>query len=410
MKVFYSQTTGCTFREIKIIIEEQDKRFFQQGVGNEMKTELHLNEEVITDILEMASELVGIETFFVGVLDENFSIAKVFSKSAESKVEEGLELPRHLSICNLVCDEPLLIPKTAEDKRTANLHVIDDLQIGSYLGTPIRLEHGEMFGTLCAVHPEPYSFSTQEIKTMQRLANIMGSVIDKQQSAVVPEIEGKMLQLDRLALVGQLAAGLAHEIRNPMQSVKGFVQLLFTENETSAEFKKIVLSELDRINQLVSDFLLVTQPTAPKKEKISIGKLMEDTVGLLQGEASLHNVHISFEEEGDIPDISIDPSQMKQVVINLLKNARESIGENGTVQVRVYQSEQSVIIHIKDNGAGIPVPIINKVGDPFFSTKEEGIGLGLTICKTIVREHQGKLIMKNHGNGTLVMIQLPLNI
>ncbi|HWO96644.1 MAG TPA: ATP-binding protein [Bacillus sp. (in: firmicutes)] len=376
-----------------------------------MKTDLHLNEEVITDLLETASDLVGIRTFFVGILDETFSIMKVFSKPNGSRLTDGLELPLDLSVCSMVtCDGPLVIGDTMKDSRTVHLQAIYDTKIGSYLGTPIVLEDGRLFGTLCAVDPDPYEFSESDIKTMKRLANILAAIIDKQQSAVVPEIEAKILQLDKLALVGQLAAGLAHEIRNPMQSVKGFIQLLFDENERSVEFKSIVLSELDRINQLVSDFLLITQPSAPKKESTSISKLMKSTIGFLQSESALHNIHISLEEEEHIPDIAVDPSQMKQVFINLLKNAIEAIGEKGHIRVSIGKSNECVIINIKDSGKGIPVSIINKVGNPFFSTKENGVGLGLSICKTIVREHHGKLVIENHDDGTLIIIQLPLNI
>lgn len=377
-----------------------------------MKTDLHFNEAVIADLLETAGELVGIKTFFVGILlDETFSVVKVFSKPNGSQLIEGFEMPLDLTICNMVtCDGPLAIGDTKKDSRTVHLQVIYDTNIGSYLGTPIVLEDGRLFGTLCAVDPDPYEFGQSDIKTMKRLANILASIIDKQQSTVMPKIEGKILQLDKLALVGQLAAGLAHEIRNPMQSVKGFIQLLFDENEKSIEFKTIVLSELDRINQLVSDFLLITQPSAPKKENASIGKLLKSTIGFLQGESALHNIHISLDEEVHIPDIAIDPAQMKQVFINILKNAIEAIGENGNIHVSIGKSEEWAIIHIKDSGKGIPVSIINKIGNPFFSTKEDGVGLGLSICKTIVREHHGKLTIENHGDGTSVIIQLPLNI
>lgn len=284
-------------------------------------------------------------------------------------------------------------------------------RIGSYLGVPIILEDGHLFGTLCAVDPDPYDFDQNEIKRMKHLGNILSSLIFKEKTTPIPKIDERILRLDKLALVGQLSAGLAHEIRNPMQTVKGFIQHLFNDhNKEVSEYKNIVIDELDRINQLITDFLLVTQPSAPKKEKSSITDIIKETIKFLQNEATLHNIEILFKkEEEEIPDIPFDPAQMRQVFINLIKNAIEAVGENGKITIFVKKNNETITINIKDNGPGIPLSIINMVGNPFFTTKETGVGLGLSICKTIVKEHQGTINIENHKDGTLVYIQLPFD-
>ncbi|TYR80609.1 GHKL domain-containing protein [Priestia megaterium] len=371
-----------------------------------------VNETAITDVLEIGSRLIKSRTLFIGVIDETFSILKVLNQKGGSKLEEGLTLPLDLSVCNLVttCDGQLIIPNTKEDGRTKHLDAIYETHIGSYLGTPIVLENGELFGTLCAVDPSPMDFSENEIASMMQLANVLANIIYKNQQLIVPEWEEKMRHLDKLALVGQLAAGLAHEIRNPMQSVKGFIQFLFEENEKEEQFKHIVLEELNRMNQLINDFLLITQPSAPKKEACSIVNIMNSTIEFLRSEANLYNISINFNEEETLPPVFIDPSQMRQVFLNLIKNAMEAIKFNGYIHISAKKQNGFVLFYIKDSGPGIPVSIINKIGDPFFSTKEQGVGLGLSICQTIIKEHQGMLSIENDDQeGTLVVIQLPLD-
>ncbi|MED3980173.1 ATP-binding protein [Priestia megaterium] len=376
--------------------------------------ERNINEKAVWDVLQMASEVVGSRTLFVGIFDEQFSVMKAFNKEGGSLVEDGLKLPLELAVCNLVtCDEPLVIPNTKRDVRTSNLAIIDGARVGSYLGTPIVLEDGRMFGTLCAVDPDPYQFSESEIQGLNRLAGILSHIIYKNQAAVLPKIEEKILQLDKLALVGQLAAGLAHEIRNPMQSVRGFIQFLFNENEQAEPFQKIVLDELDRMNELINNFLLVTQPTAPKKEIVSIVEVIHDTVAFLKSEAALYNVEMNVRIEGAIPLVSIDPAQMRQVFMNLLKNAIEAMEKKkrGELNLIIKEWEGWALIDIQDTGSGIPLSIINKVGNPFFSTKDgTGMGLGLSICKTIINEHNGKLAIESDENGTVVTVKLPLTL
>lgn len=289
------------------------------------------------------------------------------------------------------------------------MNELKEVEIGSYLGVPITLEDGMLFGTLCAVDRNPYPFNDSEIRTLKKLGNILSALISKQQSEILPKIDEKIIKLDKLALVGQLAAGLAHEIRNPMQSVKGFVQLLFNENKEMAQYKNIVIDELNRINELVSDFLLVTQPSSPKKVKGSIETIIQHTVEFLKSEAAIYNINLSIEICEVVPDFYFDPSQMKQVFINLIKNAIEAVGNNGHIRILINKQGNRISVNIKDSGPGIPLAILNKIEDPFFSTKETGTGLGLTISKTIVKEHEGTIKLENQSDGTLVSVELPLS-
>ncbi|MFC5795314.1 ATP-binding protein [Thalassorhabdus alkalitolerans] len=304
-----------------------------------------------------------------------------------------------------------MINNIQTDERAA--HVKEDLEsisLASYLGVPIILENGELFGTLCASDTEPYDFTEKEIESVKRLANVLSSVISQEQQVTLPVIEDKMKLLDKQAMVGKLAAGLAHEIRNPMQTIKGFIELLFADNKEMAHYHEIVIEELNRLNKLVSDFLLTTQPSAPKKEKISPYELLRQTMYFMESEFHLHNIEFNLLAGNEPPSIYLDPSQMKQVFLNIFKNSIEAIEENGKVDIELTADINWVTVFVKDNGRGIPLSLVNKIGDPFFSTKEEGTGLGLSICKTIIKEHQGSLDIENHPEGgTLVSVRLPIN-
>ncbi len=263
-----------------------------------------------------------------------------------------------------------------------------------------------MFGTVCAIDPEPYAFSKEEIETMEKLSSILSVLLENATKSSYNTVDDKLMRLEKLALLGQLSAGLAHELRNPMQSVKGFVQFLF-EDQTENRFRDIVLTEIDRMDHLIHDFLLVTQPTAPKRGYYDINEIVFETVELIQTEATLHNVELSISVDCDQFDVHVDRAQIKQVMINILKNAIEAVGENGQVTIDVRTlNDKEVTIEIEDNGAGIPIAILGRLGEPFFSTKEGGTGLGLSISKRIIQEHKGSISFENKKSGTKVTISL----
>lgn len=288
------------------------------------------------------------------------------------------------------------------------LESIYSANIGSYLGVPVYLSNGTLFGTVCAIDPDPYAFTSEEIEGMKRVSSILSVIIENATRSSYDTHEDKLMRLEKLALLGQLSAGLAHELRNPMQSVRGFVQFLFEEQ--NHHYKDIVLTELDRMNQLVNDFLMATQPTAPKKEKYVLEEIVEETIELIRGEAHLYNVEVHFAPETKTTLVFVDHSQIKQVLINLLKNAIEAVGEaSGKIIVSTKRiSQEVVVIEVIDNGVGISITIIERLGEPFFSTKDKGTGLGLSISKRIIQEHQGMIEFKNTQAGTKVSVTLPI--
>jgi PAS domain S-box-containing protein len=222
------------------------------------------------------------------------------------------------------------------------------------------------------------------------------------------QTEQLLQKSEKLALLGQMAAGIAHEIRNPLTSIKGFIQL-FKSETYQVEYYDIVLSKLDRINNIVGEFLVLAKPTAAVFAEKDVKELIKDVVTLINTQSILNNVQIFVEFECNLPKISCEENQLKQVILNLLKNAIEAMPNGGNIDVKVnVKAEGKISIQIIDQGIGIPKDRIPTLGEPFYTTKEKGTGLGLMTCYKIIESHSGQLMIESEVNeGTTIEIILP---
>lgn len=223
-------------------------------------------------------------------------------------------------------------------------------------------------------------------------------------------MEDNLRKSEMFHVLGELAAGVAHEIRNPMTSLKGFIQLLEASVEGYTMYFKIILSELDRIESIVNEFLVLAKPQAIQYQYYNVIKIMKDTIDLLSAQAALENVriHTFFSEE--TMNIFCEPNQIKQVFINIVKNAIEVMAGGGNIMIRISQEPDTpfVKVSIRDEGEGIPEERLEKLGQPFYTSKERGTGLGLMVSYKIVKEHGGKIVVDSKvGQGTVFHIYLP---
>ena len=223
------------------------------------------------------------------------------------------------------------------------------------------------------------------------------------------QAEEVMRKWERVSAVGELAAGIAHEIRNPLTTLKGFVQLL-KRGPIKPAFLELMHSELSRIELVTNEFLMLAKPQATNYQSQDLTLILESVITVLNTQAIMSNTHIRMEIKIGRPMINGDINHLKQVFINLLKNAIEAMPEGGEIGVKVLSSDSNkVIIQFIDQGIGIPEEILPKLGEPFYSLKEKGTGLGLTISFKIIKEHQGDLhILSRIGEGTTVIVSLPL--
>ncbi|HLO12120.1 MAG TPA: ATP-binding protein [Pseudoneobacillus sp.] len=206
-------------------------------------------------------------------------------------------------------------------------------------------------------------------------------------------------QSDKLSLVGQLAAGIAHEIRNPLTSLRGFIQLLQYKSEENKDYCHIMLSELDRINLIVGEFLILAKPHMVKFSQKDINSIIRHVGTLIGTQAIINNIHVDYQLAKGLPYISCEENQLKQVIINLIKNAIEAMPDGGTIKVETGKyDENNIFIRVIDEGKGIPSDKLAKLGEPFYTTKENGTGLGLMVCYKIIENHLGQLNVHSELN------------
>jgi PAS domain S-box-containing protein len=213
---------------------------------------------------------------------------------------------------------------------------------------------------------------------------------------------------EKLSLVGQLSASIAHEIRNPLTTLKGFLQLIKGKNEIPENYIEIMLSEMNRIEVITSELLLLAKPQAIEFRNEEIRDILNDVVTLLQSQALMKNIEIIFDYE-NVGSIYCVSNQIKQIFINIIKNAIEAMSESGviTVTMRNYDAH-NIIIEVIDQGCGIPEELASNIGLPFYSTKEKGTGLGMLTTYKLVNDHGGKITFESKvGEGTTFRVTLP---
>jgi len=226
-------------------------------------------------------------------------------------------------------------------------------------------------------------------------------------------LESQMVRNDKLAIVGKISAGVAHEIRNPLTSVRGFTQMLQNQfqregREREQVFTHLMLVEIDRVNLLVHELLLLSKPTTMTIDTASIDEVIRGVFAFVQSEALLHGAIVE-QKLGDTPPVQIDRDMFKQVLLMLVRNALEAMEGTGllTITTRYDKVERMVRMDVSDTGPGIPNYLIDRIFDAFYTTKESGIGLGLPICQRIVTEFGGEIRVLNKGYGATFSVLLP---
>ncbi len=232
----------------------------------------------------------------------------------------------------------------------------------------------------------------------------------------VQELEDDLRQKEKLAAIGDLTAGVAHEIRNPLSSIKGYAtyfKQIFPEDSSEEKAAKIMIEEVDRLNRAIEDLIGVTRSTDVKLAESNISDICSKICFLLEPEARQKRLEIVCKCSEQNPLITqADPDRLRQAILNIALNAMESFSESTADEKKVIldlaKENSSIVITIQDNGSGIPQEILTRVFDPYFTTKSKGTGLGLVMAKNIIDAHNGKLKISSSENGTEVKIYIPV--
>ncbi|RLQ93429.1 ATP-binding protein [Falsibacillus albus] len=232
----------------------------------------------------------------------------------------------------------------------------------------------------------------------------IGRDISQQKSA-----EAMLLKKEKLSVVGEIAAGIAHEIRNPLTSLRGFIQLMYETKSVTKDYLEIMSSEIDRINQIVSELLVLAKPQSKSNALFNFHDALDYVLNVMRHEAMLKGIELKLESSQDA-QIFGDKNQIIQVLINIVKNGIDAMDNGGTIAIQEEIVGNELKVVIIDEGIGIPEDRLNRLGEPFFTLKEKGMGLGLTISNKIIHDHKGTLDINSClGEGTTVQLSLPVS-
>lgn len=393
-------------------------------------------EEILRLVLEGVTKNIGFDRARLYLVDEkrNLLECKMAVGVDEAKIK-GVTLPLDpedsIVARSIFEKEPYIIPDANKDPRV-NPFLKARLNLHSFVVVPL-LARDKALGAIAADHIEPGKNITRETRdAVMTFAQQAGLAIhnasmyqelktfSQQMEAKIQKTtsdlrktEAQLIRSEKLAALGQLAAGIAHEIRNPLTSINILIHA-FTENlppeDSRGEDLKVIEEEVDRINEIVDQFLRFGKPVPPLFERAEVVPIYVEVLQLLKPQ--MEKQGISVKQRFDrLPSLLMDREQIKQVVLNLLLNAVQAMPGGGqlTLSGQASGDDQWVQLSIRDSGVGIPSEDINKLFDPFFSTREGGIGLGLSIVHRIIDEHQGRIeVESSPGKGTVFTLWLPI--
>lgn len=254
-----------------------------------------------------------------------------------------------------------------------------------------------------------YFTSTSPIQK-SKSNEVIGAVAIVQDITELETLRMELNHVERLSLVGQMAAGITHEIRNPMAVVRGFLQLMREKSPPTLDhYYRIVMEELDRANGIINDFLSLAQNRPVESEKCHLHGIIRELTPLLWADANLRGQTIEVKLDDSMPELLLNAKEIKQLILNLSRNAMEAMAEKGQLTLETRMTDQGGLLVVSDTGPGIPPGQREKLFEPFFTTKAKGTGLGLALCLSIVERHGGKITVDStEGQGTSFTVLFPL--
>ena len=261
-----------------------------------------------------------------------------------------------------------------------------------------------------------FTLHLSSVPVCNREGDFMGRVLLMYDLTELKKLEKEVQRHDRLVALGKMAAGVAHEVRNPLSSIKGFATLLgsrFKKGSEEQEAANLLVHEAERLNRSITELLNYARPTPLNRLPVDLEKILSDSLKLVSTDAAALGVAVDLQVDpalATIPAIMVDPDRLNQVLLNLYLNALQAMEKGGrlTVVAGLGEQQNSVAITVRDTGHGIPAEVLDRVMDPYFTTKADGTGLGLAMAYKIIDEHGGALrFTSREGQGTEVLVTLP---
>jgi PAS domain S-box-containing protein len=220
------------------------------------------------------------------------------------------------------------------------------------------------------------------------------------------DLEQIALRVDRLNTVGEMAASVAHEIRNPMTTVRGYLQLLTNKKEFShyQDRFELMIGELDRTNTIIREYLCLAKDKRADLKSCCLNTIIKSLLPLIQADAIASSVAITHDLV-EIPELQLDENEIRQLLLNLVRNGLEAMSSGGSLAIRTFMDKDKIVLSVSDQGSGIPEHILDNLGKPFLTTKDNGTGLGLPMCYRIAHKHQADIKVETSSQGTTFFVR-----
>lgn len=373
----------------------------------------------------ITDEIIGAVCYFIDVTEEEQENIKTHKLLEEyfNKTKNLQRLIDAIPIAFLAVDKTMRIISINE--RLINLFDLFEMSeligedlflISQRLNTPLEklviyraLQGEELKNEPCHVMGRELLVNGYPIRREDE--KIIGAITIFQDITELEILRNEITNMERLNLVGQMAASITHEIRNPMATIRGFIQLLkersITENQ---HYYQIIINELDRANNIISDFLSLSQNRVIEMNQYNLNNIINELYPILSADANIKGHFIDLELDNTVPDLLLNKKEIKQLILNLARNSTESMINSGRLLISTKNIDgNEAELQISDTGCGIPNSILKKIFDPFYTTKEGGTGLGLPVSKSIVEKHNGKIIINSIENvGTTFIIRFKI--
>lgn len=345
---------------------------------NKIADDLRLSQERFRKIFESSPCLMAIRSLKTGkYMDANPNWLTYTGYHYEEVKDQTSDVPRFVATFN-ECSTTAFILETGQAIHNEKV---------CYITKSGEVRHGLL---------------STELMEIQGDACMLIVITDVTERAL---LEKEMARLDRLNLIGEMAAGIAHEIRNPMTTVRGFLQMSKKNySKISTQIIDLMVDELDRANSIIVEYLNLAKNKVNVKTLQSLNGIIETLHPLIQAEALLSGKRVQL-ELGTCPELYLDEKEIRQLVLNLSMNGLDAMSSGGTLTIKTYSDNKTVVLEVRDQGHGIKPEVMEKIGTPFFTTKDKGTGLGLPICYSVAERHEAGIDIKTGDQGTVFFIR-----
>ncbi|MFH1860995.1 MAG: ATP-binding protein [bacterium] len=412
--------------KIQIVIDKifyKEKIDYQKKIGEftEIMNSTLEQRRISHSILELVETSLGVENsvlMFSDDKNENFVVSE--AKGLSSELLNKVRIRKDVDFLDWIkkyCCKPIDIGQLSIDHQFRNFFIQnkEELQkIKTAVLIPLIISDKSVALFSMGNRKTGEIFTYRNLDFLTALAKQFSvGIRNARLYEELKEVHRQLSHADKLAALGKLSAGIAHEIRNPLGIIKSSAQILenrLKEKESEYKLVEFISTEVDRLSNIVNEFLEFAQSKEPNLKRSNIDGIMDRILQLTNQMATKQKVEVKKRFDKRLPEVMVDIDQMYQVFLNMVMNSLQSMPDGGELQVNIGTlNHEFVQIEIRDTGKGIPEEIINKIFEPFFTTRAEGIGLGLTIVNKIITDHKGIILVDSkEGLGTTFNIRLPI--